>query len=52
MVDDGDLYLKIGLVVKRNIIIRKFELRLSNPTTLAKVILLSFEILLVSCFFL
>ena len=30
--------------------IRKFELRLSNPITLAIAILLSFEILQVSCF--
>ena len=47
MVDDdyGGLYLKISLVIKRNVIIRKIELRLSNPTTLAIAILLSFEIL-------
>ena len=43
--DEGDLYLKISLVIKRNMIIRKFELRLSNPVTLAIAILLSFEIL-------
>ena len=54
MVDDdkGSLYLKISLVVKRSMIIRKFELRLSNPTALAITTLLSFEILNVSCFFL
>ena len=43
--DEDDLYLKISLVIKLNIIIRKFELRLSNHTTLAIAILLSFEIL-------
>ena len=45
-----DLYLKISLVINPNMIIRRSELRLSNPTTLAIAILLFFEILLVSCF--
>ena len=45
MVDDdwGHLYLKIKLVIKRNIIIHNFELKLSNPTTLAIAALLSLK---------
>ena len=42
--------MKISLVIKRNMIICKYELKLSNPTTLAIAILLSFEILHVSYF--
>ena len=41
--DCGDLYSKISLVIKSNIIICKFELRWSNPTSLAMAILLSLK---------
>ena len=42
--------MKISLVIKCNMIIRKYELRLSNSTTLAIAFLLSFEMLPVTCF--
>ena len=38
-----ETYQKISLAIKSNTIIRKFELRLSNPTTLAIAILLSLK---------
>ena len=43
--------MKISKVMKCNMIICKFQLRLTNPVTLAIATLLSFEILQVSCLF-